>query len=152
MIDLPPVLARLALLTALACALYMTGVIWTVQVVHYALFGHVGQAHWRRYHPAHTRRITLVVLLPMVLELGSSGLLAFCSAFRALHSLLVAGFLLTLTTWAITFLISVPLHGRLGERWNEGAFRSLVGTNWLRTAAWTGHAAVMLLVVGKALG
>ena len=65
------------LLACPAASLYMAGVIWTVQVVHYALFRHVGRAGWRLYHAAHTRRMTWVVLPPMVMELGTAGLLAW---------------------------------------------------------------------------
>ena len=44
---------------AVACAL--TGLIWTIQVVHYPLFARVGEAEWRAYEREHQRRITLVV-------------------------------------------------------------------------------------------
>jgi hypothetical protein len=148
---LPPGLRLLTLLVCLSSALYMTGVIWTVQLVHYALFNLVGKAAWPAYHAAHTQRMTWVVLLPMVLELGTSGLLALSPPGGLPRPLLVLGFLLTVGTWAVTFFVSVPLHGRLGEGWDEAAWRSLVGTNWARTALWTGHAAVMLTALWRLL-
>ncbi len=36
-----------------------------------------------------------------------------------------------------TVAVSVPLHTRLGEAYDDGVARRLVATNWLRTAAWT---------------
>src|SRR3954466_7214959 len=61
-----------ALLTCLASTLFMTGLIWFVQVVHYPLFAEVDPARFRRYHAAHTRATTRAVLIPMILELLSS--------------------------------------------------------------------------------
>ncbi len=148
---LPPSLRLVTLLVCLASALYMTGVIWTVQLVHYALFDRVGQAGWTAYHDAHTQRMTWVVLLPMVLELGTSGLLALSPPPGVPRSLLVFGFALAVLTWAVTFLVSVPLHGALSRGWDEEAWRSLARTNWWRTALWTGHAAIMLSVVWRLL-
>ncbi len=136
------------LLICTLSAWYMTGVIWTVQWVHYALFALVGQDSWETYHAAHTQRMTGVVLLPMVLELGSAGLLALRpGTLAAQHGLLWAGFALAAGTWAATFFLSVPLHGTLGRGHDPDAIRRLVGTNWVRTALWTAHALVMLSVL-----
>ncbi len=54
----------------------MTGVIWTVQRVHYALFSQVGKDGWKTYPAGHTRRTTGVTLGPMIVELASAGWLA----------------------------------------------------------------------------
>ena len=139
------------LLTCLASSVYMTGVIWTVQRVHYALFDLVGRDKWPAYHAAHLQRMTGVVLPPMVLELGTAGLLVLFPPPGIPRSLFILGFLLTMLTWAMTFFVSVPLHGALGRGWNEDAWRSLVRTNWARTVLWTGHAAILLAVVRRML-
>lgn len=140
----------------LACTLsawYMTGVIWTVQHVHYALFASVGSDHWETYHSGHTRRMTPVVLAAMVLELGGAGLLALHPGGLApQHAWLWAGFALALGTWAATFFLSVPLHSRLGRGYDADTVRRLVDTNWVRTALWTGHSLVMLRVLWERLG
>ena len=135
----------------LACAgasLYMAGVIWTIQVVHYALFRQVGTAGWLAYHAAHTQRMTWVVLSPMVVELGTSSLLALAPPPGVPRPLLLLGFALAALTWAVTFFVSVPLHALLSRGWDDVAGAALVRTNWARTALWTCHALVMLLALG----
>lgn len=145
-------LSLILFLAALAGAVFMAGVIWTVQGVHYALFPQVGAAGWNQYHAAHTRRMTGVVLPPMVLELGASGLLAFLapSPFSAPvpHALLWLGFGLALLTWIVTAFVSVPLHARLGQGWDADTAARLLRTNWLRTALWSAHALLLLCQAG----
>ena len=57
------VAGKFALLACLASTLFMTGLIWFVQVVHYPLFSEVEPGDFLRYHAAHPRRTTRVVLL-----------------------------------------------------------------------------------------
>jgi hypothetical protein len=60
------------LLANAAATLFLVGVTWFVQVVHYPLFSAVGPGEFRDYHLEHTRRTTYVVVVPMVIELLSS--------------------------------------------------------------------------------
>ena len=57
------------LLLNFALALYLTGLIWLVQRVHYPSFGLIGAAEWPAFHRAHTARITPLVAVPMLAEL-----------------------------------------------------------------------------------
>ena len=134
-----------------AATLYLWGVIWTVQLVHYPLFARVGAADWAVYHAAHTRLMTLVVLPAMVTELGTAGLLALVRPPWLAPGLLWAGFVLAALTWAVTFFVSVPLHDTLGRGFDPAAIARLVGTNWLRTAFWTAHALVLLVQLARLL-
>ncbi len=63
------------LLATAAATLFMTGVGWFVQVVHYPLMGAVGGAAFEDYHRAHSRLTGRVVLGPMAIELAGSALL-----------------------------------------------------------------------------
>jgi hypothetical protein len=94
-------------------------------------------------------------MLPMIVELGASGLLALGWAGgpkeSMLRALLWAGAVLAVLTWAVTFFVSVPLHGRLSHRFDRAAIRALVATNWWRTALWSAHALVMLEVLRRLL-
>ena len=67
----------LLLLLNAAATLFMTGLIWFVQVVHYPLFGSVGDGGFDRYAALHARRTTWVVGPPMLLELVTSFGLVF---------------------------------------------------------------------------
>ena len=147
----------LTFLACLAATLYMTGVIWTVQWVHYPLFFGVGKEGWEAYHAAHTARMTGVVLLPMTAELLTAGSLAFLPPSGMPRRSLLVGFLLTALTWAATGLIAIPLHNRLAAGFDADACQLLINTNWLRTLAWTGHALLLLellrrLIVVKPAG
>jgi hypothetical protein len=66
-----------------AVALYLTGVIWVVQLVVYPALALVGKSEFARYHAAHTRGMGWVVGAPMLLELGLAGWLAWAFGARA---------------------------------------------------------------------
>lgn len=132
---------KLLLLLNFALAVYLTGLIWTVQVVHYPSFGLVKPADFVAFHKAHTTRMSYVVLMPMVLELGLAVWLAWQG--RALGAAVWWALALVLLIWAATFFISVPFHNRLAQGFDYVAIDGLVRTNWLRTVAWTGRTAVL---------
>ena len=134
---------RVLLLLNFAAAAYLTGLIWTVQLVHYPSFGLVPKAAWAAFHAAHTRRMSYVVLAPMVLELGLAIGLAW--AGRRLLPGSAGWWSLGLVglAWAVTFFISVPFHNRLAQGFDYIAIDGLTRTNWLRTLAWTARAALL---------
>ena len=144
-------MTKLALLTCLASTLFMTGLIWFVQVVHYPLFGRVDPDSFRRYHADHTRATALVVLLPMVLELVTSFVLVGERPDGTEPWMAWLGLAFAVATWAATFFFSVPAHNRLAGGFDPEAHRSLVSTNGIRVLAWTGHSAVLLLMTARAL-
>jgi hypothetical protein len=126
---------------AVACAL--TGLIWTIQAVHYPLFARVGEAEWVAYEREHQRRITLVVA-PLMLAnvaLAVAVVLDAATALRWVNLALAAG------VFGATALVYPPLHGRLGAAHDDAAIDRLVALNWWRTAAWTVQALVALALV-----
>lgn len=138
-------LSSLLLLGQLASTLPLVGLIWTIQVVHYPLFGAVGEPGFIGYHARHSTRISMVVIPLMVVELATT-----------LGSVVVGSgswipLIPVVVVWVTTFLISVPLHGRLGTGFDPRAHRALVVTNWIRTAAWTAHGAMLLIAVAPTL-
>jgi hypothetical protein len=144
-------MSKLALLACLAATLFMTGVIWFVHVVHYPLFDRVGIEAFRRYHAEHTRTTTFVVLVPMVLELVTSGILVAQRPEGTEPWMAWLGMALAVTTWAVTFFLSVPEHGRLASGFDALSHRRLVSTNFFRALAWTGHSALLLVMTARAL-
>ncbi|WP_151086559.1 hypothetical protein [Hymenobacter baengnokdamensis] len=127
-----------------ALTLYLTGVIWVVQLVVYPALMLVGRAEFARYHAAHTRGMGWVVAAPMVLELALATWLAWV-AYPAWGVGLALGQLaLVVVVWAATFWISVPFHNRLAAGgYDYVALDGLVRTNWLRTLAWTARASLL---------
>ncbi|MDJ0364340.1 hypothetical protein QMK33_04195 [Hymenobacter sp. H14-R3] len=134
-------LARLLLLN-FALAAYLTGVVWVVQLVVYPALALVGKPEFGRYHAAHTQGMGWVVGAPMVLELALAGWLAWAAYATWGAGPALGQLALVLAVWAVTFLISVPFHNRLGASgYNYIAIDGLTRTNWLRTLAWTARAA-----------
>jgi len=135
------------LLSNFASTWAMTGVIWTVQWVHYPLFASVGTDAFTRYQASHVSRITPLVGPLMLAELGTSvALLAFRPP-AASAPLLWSGLACVLVAWIATAAFSVPAHGVLGAGFDAAAHDRLVSTNWIRTLAWTAHAAIVTAIV-----
>lgn len=114
----------------------MTGLIWFVQMVHYPLFAAVGTPGFAAYHAAHSRLTTLVVGPLMLVE-------AACGVWIALERPTCAawiGVALLAVVWGTTFFVSVPRHTLLAAGFDAAVIDSLVGTNWIRTIAWTARA------------
>src|SRR4051812_19221054 len=140
-----------ALLACLASTLFMTGLIWFVQVVHYPLFAEVDPARFRRYHAAHTRETTRVVLIPMILELLSSVVLVLGPGEALDAAMDWAGLIAAGGSWFSTFSLQVPRHNRLAAGYDHDVHRGLVATNRLRAACWTAHSAILLVTVARRL-
>lgn len=133
----------------LVATVFMTGLIWFVQVVHYPLFARVGREAFREYESAHTRLTSLVVGPAMLVE-------AACAALILIHSLSHAeldvfwpalGVGLLVVIWFSTALVQVPCHRALERGFDEGVARRLVRSNWARTVAWTARAGVAAALV-----
>jgi hypothetical protein len=117
----------------LVASIWMTAIIWYVQLVHYPSFQAIEANKFCKFHAEHSRNTTLLVLIPMLLELTSALSLVWKSPSGA-HLVLGA---LTLLTWALTFLVSVPLHNRLASGKDREVIARLIRSNWPRTLTWT---------------
>lgn len=144
-------LSPVLLLTGLATTLFMTGLIWFVQVVHYAMFADVGLDSFTAYHRKHMIRTTWVVAPVMLLE-GASGVLWPLFAADGLKPLAWSALALLVIAWLSTFVAQVPRHERLRKSGlDRHCCDRLVKTNWIRTAAWTARAILLLLATWYAL-
>jgi hypothetical protein len=119
--------------------LFMAGVIWFVQVVHYPLFAAVGTHGFAAYERANCRRTTFVVLPAMLAELAAALWLWWSApAEQALAAAWGLGLLGVV--WGSTFALQVPCHHRLEQGFDAATARRLVWSNGLRTAAWSARA------------
>lgn len=130
-----------------AATLFMTGVIWFVQVVHYPMM----DAAERENYPEHQRRhqtLTSYVVGPVMLfELATAIALLYLTWTAGMPTWALANLLLLAVTWISTFLIQVPCHERLAKGFSREAHRRLVKTNWIRTVAWTFRSAILLVLL-----
>ena len=131
---------KFALLGNLAATLFMTGVIWFVQIVHYPLFAYYRDEGFR----FHARRTANVVALPMLVEAMTAALLVI---EHPSNSVLWTGLMLVGLLWLSTSFLQVPQHSALERGFQKPAYEILVRSNWLRTVAWSIRAALMLWIV-----
>lgn len=142
-------------LLQLAATLFMTGLIWFVQIVHYPLFAEVTPTGLPRYEILHAQRTSWVVFPPMLVELLTTVSTLYPPLRPRFLSMTEAFMLAALVgvIWLTTGLGHVPLHTRLGRPLDDATstLTLLVRLNWLRTAAWTLRAALLLFAVGQFL-
>ena len=137
------------LLTHFTATVFMVGVIWTIQLVHYPLFVYADRGQFTPFHTEHSRRITWIVGVGMGAELLSALGLAFSTPERVSRLLALIAFGILLVVHAATVLLSIPSHNTLGRGWDDVAHRRLVSTNWVRTIGWTIRGALALALVAQ---
>jgi uncharacterized membrane protein len=139
------------LLANAAATLFMTGLIWFVQIVHYPLFAAVGSAEFPAYSRAHQSLTTFVVGPPMLVEAVTAAILVFARPAGVPAWLPWLGVGLVGVIWLSTALLQIPAHGRLSAGFSAEAGALLVSTNWIRTVAWTLRGAVVVAMLAYAL-
>lgn len=136
-------LFRLQLVTTL----YMVGLIWFVQLVHYPMFADVDRDSFVSYEAIHQQRTTWAVGPPMLLELATA--IAYLwlrpSGHPSWAPWLGVGLLALL--WLSTALWFGPTHGRLSNGFDPKLHGQLVQFNWFRTAAWTARGVLLVGLV-----
>lgn len=116
-----------------ASTAWMCAIIWFVQLVHYPSFRYVREENFASFHSFHSRWTTVIVFPPMLAELVLSSWNVWQKTGE--HSLLIFG--LTISTWALTFFVSVPFHNQLSKGYKPKAAKLLILTNWPRVITWT---------------
>ncbi len=139
------------LLAHLAATLFMVGVIWFVQAVHYPLFSRVGPEKFSLHSEAHSRLTTYVVGPPMLVEAATALLLVFHRPEGVPFTATLIGLALIMVVWLSTALLQVPRHTTLGSGFDRRAWSSLVLSNWVRTFAWSARGGLVLWMVARAM-
>ena len=129
----------------LVATVFMVGLIWFVQVVHYPLFDRISGEASIQYAAEHQRRTAWVVGLPMLVE-GITTLWLFFDPINGRLLPLLGGLVLMKIHLSTVFL-QVPLHKKLSQGYEREVVRKLVATNWVRTIGWTIRAAIALAIV-----
>lgn len=156
------------ILTQVFATIFLTGLIWMVQIVHYPSFLDVGSSVFLEFHKNHSKRISLIVVPMMVLELVLAILVLFPCLFEQLESnigfnanlpggrtvfiqqigwLVWINLIVVILLWISTFFISVPFHNRLSQGFHKESIESLVKTNWIRTFLWSAKSYIVLRIL-----
>ncbi len=127
--------------------LFLVGLIWTIQIVHYPLFANVGADGYAAYQTSHMTRITYVVAPVMFAELLTAIYFVFAAYDKINPNLFWFGLALVLLIWVSTLYIQSPIHGKLMEKFDADLVNKLVWTNWIRTILWTVRGALVLWMI-----
>ena len=144
-------MAKIILIANLVSIIFLTGVIWIIQVVQYPFFAQVGAENFPKYHSSHTFWITPVVAPAMIVELITSLFLIIYPSENIDSKLIWLGLILTLIVWASTFFLQVPMHEKLAQGFDSDTHKFLVNSNWIRTIAWSLHSFLVVYFVWKNL-
>ena len=137
----------LLLLVHAFASVFMAGLIWVIQLVHYPLMARVGVEQFHAYEIEHMRRITLIVGPMMLLEAAAAIVLAYLAWNVLPRWMIIAGLALLLTNWISTATLQGPMHASLARRYSLDTIGLLVSTNWIRTAAWTARGVLSLAMI-----
>lgn len=118
----------------------MTGLIWTIQILHYPAFLQIDERNFLVFHTRHSNNITFIVAPVMLIELLTAGLLIW--NFQSEKIFWINGVMLILI-WLATALLSVPLHQKLTFGKDHHHIQRLVITNWPRTFLWSARLALI---------
>jgi hypothetical protein len=143
----------IAFVVTLGLTLYMTGMIWSMQILEYPLFALVGPKEFPTYHRRHNRGLPVFVILPSVAALVSAVVLIFT---RPAHLSQWSPFVvaaLDLVVVVVTAGREAPLHAKLDrEGYSQPVIRQLVQGNWIRTMLWTANGLLLLALTVQLIG
>jgi len=134
------------LLLHFACACYLTGLCWIVQLVVYPQFARVSAEYFGAYHRFHIAWTSVAVAPVMVSEAVFATLILMKDWNDPLA---LVGISLLAVVWLNTFAQEVPTHEKLKAGHDLRTIRRLVVWNWPRTLAWTGRAVVGGMMVAR---
>ncbi len=132
----------------------MTGLIWTVQLVHYPTFAWIPADKFPAYPKFHAFRIFWITAIPMTLELAGAIWLFFVdtSELGLVNEWLKVNLFGVLALWLATLLVSMPLHNKIQKEYSLDACQQLARTNWIRTLIWTARSTMWLYLLYHLLG
>lgn len=131
---------EIILIINILASFFMAGLIWFIQIVHYPAFLKVKADNFQSFHRFHVSKTGLVVIPPMLAELGTSVWLTF--AFEKLWIYNASGLALVIGTWLSTFVVQIRIHKKLQDQNFEQFISRLVISNWIRTVLWSAKAAI----------
>ncbi|MEO0661525.1 MAG: hypothetical protein AAFZ87_08310 [Planctomycetota bacterium] len=130
----------------------LVGLIWTIHVVHYPMFAHVGDA-FERVHERHMRAITPVVGPLMLAELATAAWLWAAPPAGTTRTTWAIGLGLVGVVWALTGLFAKPDDSSFEcAGFDASAHRLLMRADLLRTLVWTARGVLVAWVLVRLLG
>ncbi len=118
--------------------LFLTGLIWFVQLVHYPLFKAIPFEEFQAYEQKHIKRTTALTFPLMLVELGTGlGLYLLEGNTIFPPNSLQLNLASIACLWGSTFLLQVPLHRKMEREPRPNHIDLLIKSNWFRTMLWS---------------
>jgi hypothetical protein len=117
----------------LCSTLFMTGLIWIVQIIQYPSFIFFSNQNFETFHNFHTSSISMIVGFPMVMELFASLWIYWESKTKWN----LVNLMIVIMIWLVTFFSIVPIHNQLALGYNLELIQKLIALNWIRTILWS---------------
>jgi hypothetical protein len=133
-------------------AIYNAGCMTTLQIQHYGIYPFVGRENFAAYMRANNRAATVPTILPALsLLLVAVTLVAYRPAFmRPFETAAILGF--NLIALASTFVWQRRIQGEIAVAgYDAEKVRTLIATNWIRTAAHLGIAILAMRILLRVL-
>ena len=118
-------------------AFFATGLIWTIQLVHYPSMRFVSRDKFELFHSFHQLRISIIAMPLMAIELITTIILFMHNINNESSLIFKINLIIVTLIWFSTFFIQVPLHQKLSKGKKTSLIDKLVLTNWFRTVLWT---------------
>lgn len=113
--------------------LLLTGLIITVQFIHYPLWQYVSKERMIAFEKRHQKLITPIVSSLMIVEAITAFFL-----LDGLKPLYIINFMALCGIWLSTFFLQVPMHYNLVHGVDlDRSIEKLIKTNYIRTFLWT---------------
>ena len=118
-------------------AFFATGLIWTIQLVHYPSMHFVSKDKFELFHSFHQLRISIIAMPLMAIEMITTIILFMQNIDNESSLIFKINLIIVTLIWFSTFFIQVPLHQKLSKGKKTSLIDKLVLTNWFRTVLWT---------------
>jgi hypothetical protein len=137
-------IGKILLLSNLAATLFLTGLVWELQVVQFPLMLRAGGLDFPNYVKQQRIRNTLLMAPVMLIELITG--LSLLLDPNLPHSDVFHAALLIVVIWIVTFASIVPLHSKLARGYSEATVRTVIRVNWIRTVCWSLRSPILLWI------
>jgi len=137
---------QIVLLIHLFSTIFMTGLCWFVQIVHYPLFRAMKLEDLPQYEQKNkvTGYVTVTV---MTVEL----ITALVLIYQQFELLYILNIIFLALIWLSTMVYQVPMHLKLMIIASNETISKLIRTNWIRTLGWTVRSGILLIILWELL-
>lgn len=130
----------------LVSTLYMVGLCWFVQIVHYPLFQSIDPNQFTDCQKKNW--VTGYVTGPIMIVELITGLILWYQFQDQMH---YANMALIAITGFSTILVQIPIHLKLKKKYSAELILKLIRSNWMRTISWTCRGVLLAILLTEHL-